>query len=219
VRDPIVYTEETRVGRWQELARCVRQAVRWLAIGLAAGLLVVLAPRPAAQAQIGGGAGGNRVTYPAGWNIVGGPSGTVFPVALYRWDARAGQYVTLAAGTPAAAGQGYWAYFASPTAVQLAASAPQDLPPTPGGTYAMIANPYSAACARLNIGPTAPTFTPDPNVLAVYTYDPAQGSYDDGTGALLEPGQGAWVLLQATAVPPLVQWSAPLPGGPCTAVP
>lgn len=61
------------------------------------------------------------VHYVSGWNMVGGPSGTDLSAAQALYVYQAGAYVP-AAGTVAAACQGYWAYFPAATDVMPASS-------------------------------------------------------------------------------------------------
>lgn len=163
--------------------------------------------------------GAASASYPPGWNIVGGPSGTTFPVTLYRWDPAPGQYATLSPGTPVQAGQGYWAHFDQPTMVSLAAAVAAPLPTVPGGEWVMVANPYSGDCAGINVGPPSPGGSHDPNVVAADTYDPQQGGYNQANGALLTPGQGVWLLLESSATLPIVDAGAPAANGGCIAPP
>jgi len=58
------------------------------------------------------------ITYPAGWNLVAGPAGTVFPVPLKA--CASGDLVD--AGSATTNGQGYAAYFSQSTAVQQSGS-------------------------------------------------------------------------------------------------
>jgi len=124
--------------------------------------------------------GGTSINYPAGWNLVAGPTGTVFPVGLYDWNATQGGYQQLPPNTPVQAGQGYWALFAQPTTVALR-SAGQDAVSIPlaAGRWAQVGNPSATAGARVS------------GADAVYTYDAARESYEPSS--LLAPGQGAWV--------------------------
>ncbi|MHB8573878.1 MAG: hypothetical protein ACYDCQ_00960 [Dehalococcoidia bacterium] len=160
------------------------------------------------------------VTYPVGWNIVGGPAGSEFPVTLYRWEPERNQYASLAPNTPVERGRGYWAYFSQPTTVLLAGDSGSSMPSGPGQQYLLIANPSSSQCAGINVGPPMPPGSSrGPVVLSVYTYDPAQGSYSSGAGALLTPGEGAWVVLDRPGMVPITPAGAPGADGNCIAPP
>ena len=167
------------------------------------------------------GAAAVPASYPVGWNIVGGPTGSTFPVTLYGWDSTRQQYTTLSPGTPIQGGQGYWAYFDTPVSIPLTADAePPSQPLLPGAQWSMVSNPFSGQCVGINVGPPAPgTASHDPNILAVDTYDSVIGRYTQSNGAMLLPGQGAWLLLQASAPLPLVPLGPPGPNGACIAPP
>jgi hypothetical protein len=162
----------------------------------------------------------NSASYPSGWNIVGGPAGTTFPVTLFAWDVAAAQYDALALNTPVEQGKGYWAYFSQPAQVPLGADSNAPARSLPAHTFVLIASPFATHCAGINIGPPSPPGqTANPTVAAVYTYDPAQGQYGSGTGALLKPGQGAWVLLDRPGSVPIVDAGARAADGSCIAPP
>lgn len=148
---------------------------RGLVFGLAA-VLALLVPFGGITARAASGA---TVTYPTGWNLVGGPDGAIFPVPLYAWDADLGQYHTLAAGTPIQAGQGYWAYFHQPATVTLRGDSSLSSISLNAGAWQQIADP-SAQNGVIVEGAGA-----------VEIYDPASGSYS--RHFQLAPGQGAWV--------------------------
>jgi hypothetical protein len=91
--------------------------------------------------------GGGTIPYPAGWNLVAGPTGTVVTGAngpLYTWRAGDTSYEVLPAGSPLQAGVGYWVNFAGPNSISFA-RVPQQQPVTisvPAGSFVMIGNPY-----------------------------------------------------------------------------
>jgi len=128
------------------------------------------------------------VNYPAGWNLVGAPAGTVLDGAqgpLFTFQAGDTNYEALPQGTPLQSGLGYWAYFPSPCAVTLASVMPPDdsTVPLPAGQWVMLGNPLQYLAF---IGST-----PNANLVR-QIYDPVSGEYL----ALpfgLTPGQGAWV--------------------------
>ncbi len=124
---------------------------------------------------------GFSVTYPAGWDIVAGPTGTTLPGvagSLYTLQPGDTSYEMIPAGTPLKAGEGYWADVGSstPTTIALASSGSMtvSLPP---GQFVMIGNP----------GDTVATVTGADTVLV---YSPSTNNYTSATQ--LQPGQGAW---------------------------
>lgn len=130
--------------------------------------------------------GGLTVTYPAGWNLVGVPTGTVITSnvgSLYTYQANDTSYETVPAGTPLQGGVGYWVYFAAPTKVTLL-----DVPTMttvtmslPANHWVMVGNPSNVSVAFSGAS-------------AVYAYSPSTG-YNTHTFELA-PGQGAWVYSQ-----------------------
>lgn len=131
--------------------------------------------------------GSGAVTYQAGWNLVSGPTGTVFSQAqgtLYTLTAASGgSYATLPNTLAVSPGQGYWAYFNTGVTVQLVTPGSTSASVTaPAGQYVMVGNP--SATRTLTVS----------GADVVYTYTPA-GGYAAGTS--LAPGQGAWVLSNA----------------------
>jgi hypothetical protein len=135
----------------------------------------------------GGGTTTGTATYAPGWNLVGGPSGTVFSSAsnpMYTFQAGATSYTSVPNTQPVNSGQGYWAYFTATTTVNLTGTA--TLPFTvsvPAGQYIQIANP----------SPTQTVTVSGADI--VYTWDPAANNYAVST--TLKPGQGAWVFSNA----------------------
>ena len=125
---------------------------------------------------------GATLTYAAGWNLVGGPAGTVIAgVAAPLFTLQAGDagYEVLPAGSAQRAGEGYWVYFLVPTTVALPASGFASLTvPMPYGQLVMIGDPF-----------TAPAVVS--GAAAAYTYSPGFG-YQVTT--VLQPGQGSWAL-------------------------
>jgi hypothetical protein len=128
------------------------------------------------------------VTYNAGWNLVGGPSGQTFTQAanpLYTFQAGDTNYETVQNSTAIAAGKGYWAYFTASTQVTIQGAAPTGATTisAPAGQYIQVGNPNPTNNVTISGADT------------VYTYDPVAGQYIAAT--TLKPGQGAWVLSNA----------------------
>lgn len=145
-----------------------------------------------------GGSSGATATYAAGWNLVGAPASTAYPVALYQWDPGQAQYMQLAAGMPAKAGAGYWAYFSGQTSVALSGSGSASLSlPLAAGQWNQIGDPSATSTATVS------------GADAVYTYDPTTGDYSLTT--TLNPGQGAWAYSAAGATVQLAVSAPPTP--------
>jgi hypothetical protein len=145
--------------------------------------LAVGSTQPVPAATPAAGTGGS-VTYHAGWNLVAGPAGTIFTGVsgpIYTLQAEDGQYESLAAGGPAQAGLGYWAYFDQDTSVTLAPDGAQSASvPLPAGQYVMIGNPSGTHAVTVS------------GADGVLVYDPVRGQYTQAT--TLQPGQGAWAI-------------------------
>ncbi len=156
------------------------------------------------------------------------------PVALVQgvqglWDAVAsGQARIDAIGTPNCAPgvpcPQLATVFSAAVVVIGVAVAPGVEPPSqpllPGGRWSMMVNPFSDQCAGINVGPPDPgAASHDPNILAADTYDPVAGRYTQSSSAVLLPGRGVWLLLQASAPLPLVPLGPPGPNGACIAPP
>jgi plastocyanin len=125
-------------------------------------------------------AAGMTVTYGAGWNLVGGPTGTVLSGAigaLYTFRAGDTAYETQAVTTPLAPGNGYWAYFATPVTESLPLSNSQPAAmQLPAGHFVTIGNPSSLPMSVTGAD-------------LLLTYDATRGYQ---TTTILQPGQGAW---------------------------
>ncbi len=121
-----------------------------------------------------------RLTYPPGWNLVGGPAGTVITGAsgpLYGFPAGAQDYQVLPSDTPLEAGAGYWAHFDALSPQVLPASAPFGTTlELPAGAFVLIGNPRATISVVYGAD-------------VVYIYDAVLGYESTLT---LQPGQGAW---------------------------
>jgi hypothetical protein len=123
--------------------------------------------------------GANTIPLPAGWNLLGGGSGTTItgtPGPLFTYQG--GGYQTINAGTGLEPGLGYWAYLATggSMTIPIVSLQPQSVP-LPAGQWTMIGNPTSSPVQ---------VFGGD----VVYTYSPVSNYQISNT---LQPGQGAWV--------------------------
>jgi hypothetical protein len=118
-------------------------------------------------------------TYPAGWNLIAAPPGTVITGAslpLYTWQYGDVAYVP---GTTTQPGFGYWAFFPGQSTIVLAVT------PTTTITRALQPNVYIMVG---NAGSTPATVS---GADVVYTYSPTSGYQITN---VLQPGQGAWAL-------------------------
>src|SRR5579885_695784 len=125
---------------------------------------------------------GPNVFYPAGWNLVAGPTGQTFPGAgpLYTFQAGDTNYEILPSGSPIAGGRGFWTYFRTPTNVPLIASSQSSITVNaPAGQFIMVGNPSQTQTLTVS------------GADAVYLFDPTANHYVAST--MLPPGKGAWV--------------------------
>lgn len=161
--------------------------MKYLATIVALAAFLSLTPSATAQTT------GSTVTYAAGWNMAGGPTGTSFAPAAYFYSWQNGAYVDVTSRA-ATACQGYWAYFNNPTSVVLPATQPVATQACPLLTgWNLIGNPFGVD-AVLPAGVTA------------YHWNPQRSAYDIVSS--LHPGEAVWVYgdtpgaLTLTASPP-----------------
>jgi PKD repeat protein len=132
-------------------------------------------------------AAGPTVMYDAGWNLVGGPDGTILVQVngpLYTFQAGDTAYRAQPASSPITGGRGYWAYFSQPSTVGLSGTSLSTASVTaPAGQYVMVGNPSATATLTIRGADVA------------YIYNTSQSQYVAAT--TLAPGQGAWVLSNA----------------------
>ena len=156
-----------------------------------------LAPRPAGKACDSGAfqtgatppSAGNSVSYAAGWNLAGGPSGTVFTGAagtLFTLRAGDTSYESLPTSTALSGGMGVWAYFPTATTVTLPVVAAMTVTVTlPAGQFIQVGNPTD--------GPVTAS-----GADVVDTYNASTQQYTVSTGtATIAAGQGAWAFSKA----------------------
>jgi hypothetical protein len=140
-------------------------------------------PTPASGSATGGTSVGSGipVSYASGWNIVGGPTGTLILGAIgpmYTYQAGDTAYETIGNGTPLTQPQGYWAYMGAATG-SIPLSGPQSLTVAlPPAQWVMIGNPGNTPA---NVS----------GADVVYTYSATSGYQPTTT---LQPGQGAWAI-------------------------
>jgi hypothetical protein len=121
------------------------------------------------------------VTYSAGWNLVGVPSGTTIPAAvgnLYTLDANSTNYISSPSGSQLTGGTGYWAYLTAPTTVNISNVTDRVITTTiPAQNYIMIGNPNSTGAIVSGMD-------------CLYVFDPHFNGYQ--VSSFLLPGQGGW---------------------------
>ncbi len=120
------------------------------------------------------------VDYPAGWNLVSGPSTTAFTEALgslYSLDENGVDYGITPTVTRLPAGDGWWPYFPQPVEKTFASgnTEPMKLNLSPG-IFRMIGNPFLSLATVTGVD-------------ALFIYDPAQGYQETTT---IPVGRGAF---------------------------
>jgi len=166
-------------------ARVVRSTlvlIKWPALTLLGALLVL------ALSSAGSSGAVSTVTYHAGWNLVGAPDGTRYAGAdgpIYTLQPGDTAYESFPAGTPSAAGAGYWVYFGASRTLQVPDGQAFVTVQLPAAQWVLIGNPSGLR--------TVPVTGAD----AVFTYDPGRGYR--AVSSLL-PGQGALVYSQDGAL-------------------
>jgi hypothetical protein len=128
------------------------------------------------------GAAGRTVTFGAGYNMIGVPSGTAVSAdSVLAFDTAANSYTQLGSGDSLSGGRGYWAYFSADTPVTL-----------PAGSNASITVAASAGKWQLIGNPSGTTLALVTGAAEVFAFDAVAGQYMGVT--TLQPGQGAWAL-------------------------
>lgn len=138
--------------------------------------------------------------YAAGWNMAGGPTGTIFSSAssLDAWQN--GAY-TDASGRVATACTGYWAFFVNPAVLPLPLSTgpTQSCPLQPG--WNLVGNPFSGI-ANLPFGTSG------------YEWRPLAGSYAIVNS--IDPGHAVWIYSSQAGSVNLTYAPAPASNPPVT---
>lgn len=121
------------------------------------------------------------VSYPPGWNLVGGPAGTRLSGAsatLYTLQYTDTGYRSVAAAGGLTGGYGYWAYFPAGGTASLSDGGPCVVAvPIKAASWVMVGNPWPSGTTTVK------------SVDRVLRYDRA-GGYKAGT--TLQPGEAAW---------------------------
>lgn len=140
-------------------------AAAWLALHQPA----VAAPRAAS------------VSYPPGWNLVGGPAGTRLSGAtgsLYTLQFKDSGYRSLDVSQPLTGGFGYWAYFPGGGSATLPDGGPCVVAvPIGARQWVMVGDPWPTGTATIK-GPDR-----------VYRYIPGSGYQE---GVTIRAGEAAW---------------------------
>jgi hypothetical protein len=149
------------------------------------------------------------VTYVGGWNLVGGPSGTVMngSVELFSLPAGATSYTQLPTNTPLTAPNGYWAFFStSTTDDQPCVTAGSTIATLSANTVEMEGNPFNQAAYLSASGATtyAITFNTASNSFGSWT------RIDSGGSLSLPQGSGAFVVALSDSATLTIS-TAPLP--------
>jgi hypothetical protein len=123
----------------------------------------------------------STVTYPPGWNLVGGPAGTRLSGvtgSLYTLQYRDQGYEALQPARGLTGGLGYWAYFPSGGTAMLPDGGPCVIAvPIGAGSWVQVGDPWPTGTATIK------------GVERVVRYDPQNGYV---TGPSIKAGQGAW---------------------------
>jgi len=129
-------------------------------------------------------AAGVAVAVAAGWNLVSGPSGSVFSQCngpLYTFQAGNTAYQAVPNTSGIVSGQGYWCFLNAPTTLSLngqgTTSASSTAPPS---QWVMVGNPSATQTLTVH------------GADSVVTWNPGTGAYVQAS--VLVPGQGAWAI-------------------------
>jgi len=113
------------------------------------------------------GAAGRTVTFGAGYNMIGVPSGTAVSAdSVLAFDTAANNYTQLGSGDSLSGGRGYWAYFSADTPVTL-----------PAGSNASITVAASAGKWQLIGNPSGTTPALVTGADEVFAFDAVAGQY------------------------------------------
>jgi hypothetical protein len=156
------------------------------------------------------------ISYPAGWNLISGPDGSLVRGAtgvLYTFQPGDIDYEQIPVTAPLHGGYGYWAYFPTGGSIDLAAGTPRYNVTLLPGSYAMIGNPSGQISASVQ------------GADDLELYDPVSGTYSSSNQ--IPAGQGAWATASGTIIvtgvgnnlPITVVSSTPTPAPYSTAAP
>jgi PKD repeat protein len=130
------------------------------------------------------GPAGPAIAVAAGWNLVSGPSGSVFSQCngpLYTFQAGNTAYQVVPNTSGIVNGQGYWCFLNAPTTLSLngqgTTSASISAPPS---QWVMVGNPSATQTLTVR------------GADSVVTWNPGTGAYVQAS--VIVPGQGAWAI-------------------------
>jgi hypothetical protein len=129
------------------------------------------------------------ISYPAGWNLISGPDGSLVRGAtgvLYTFQPGDIDYEQIPVTAPLHGGYGYWAYFPTGGSIDLAAGTPRYNVTLLPGSYAMIGNPSGQISASVQ------------GADDLELYDPVSGTYSSSNQ--IPAGQGAWATASGTII-------------------
>ena len=134
-------------------------------------------------------AGCASVSYAAGYNLVGGPTGTALTGSagtLFTFQATDTNYEVIN-GNIVTAPEAFWAFFSKATTINQPCVTGNGASVTlPANHFIMVGNPFNRSIALNASGAT------------IYTFNTATNSYSTFTGsATLGVGQGAWIISPA----------------------
>jgi hypothetical protein len=147
-----------------------------LAIAGVAGTMLGQRLQNSAEAQ------SNRISYPAGWNLVSGPPGSTLVGAtgnILTWRPGDAAYETFPANGLLSGCWGYWAYFPNGGSLVPGTDLVTCSTPSSAGQWVMVGNPSATAVATAT-------------AQRLFTYAPSSGTYQ--ASSTLQPGAGAWAM-------------------------
>jgi hypothetical protein len=183
----------------------VRSAIRIRPLSIATFVVFALlllsgaARRGVATAQ----EAGISVTYQVGWNLVGGPDGTIFgtPRDMYSLGPDDTDFVPQQGNAPIVGGLGYWAYFSMPTTVTLNGPGYDgDSIDIPAGMWVLVGNPSGNRAAVVD------------GADAVDIFDAATARYVESS--TIPVGQGAWVYSSSDTTVSVTAFGDPVASSP-----
>ena len=127
---------------------------------------------------------GPAIAVAAGWNLVSGPSGSVFSQCngpLYTFQAGNTAYQVVPNTSGIVNGQGYWCFLNAPTTLSLNGQGTTSASITaPASQWVMVGNPSATQTLTVR------------GADSVVTWNPGTGAYVQAS--VIVPGQGAWAI-------------------------
>jgi hypothetical protein len=127
------------------------------------------------------------ISYPAGWNLVSGPSGSTLVGAtgsIYTAQPGDSAYQVLAANSPLKSGWGYWAYFPSGGSIRTQPGISTYSVDLGDGATVLIGNPSAANPATVTGADVVYTYTPGGDYTISTTVPAGQGAIVIGAGTI-----------------------------------